>query len=210
MRQLNSHVSFLRTFLMAQYHAGRLETHKKTKELHLKFLPIYENYKNHYEMWQEARRRRSICIGILTFNDGEFDDCVADVSGEALAAAGRDRDSVLYRTFFPTGRIEESTSAPVENAVYTLERITAAHSAYPDAVPLVHIERMKTICEEIMQSIEGLNAQEALIGKHRAGMEIARIPLERQYNANANHLRLIFDNNTRLVDSFFLSTRSED
>lgn len=205
MERMTLKQSFQRVATMATFHLGRLETHKKTKELHAAYAPTVSNYVQHWTLWREARARRSVLLGVLDFADADFDDSVADLSGTVWAYADRDRTSVVYRTFFPEGRILETTSAPVELTQRAVDRLVAAYEQFPDAVPKEMVERMQQAGAEVLEAMEKVREQETIIAKYRANMEIARISVAKIYNDNASHVALLFSGKRRLVDSFFWS-----
>lgn len=210
MRLITHKTSFARVAALTAYHVGRLETHKKTKALLDVFVPIYQTYNSHWEKWNKARVRRAILFGILEFCDGDFDSAHSDLNSVLLAHVKRDRDSVVYRTFYPSGRLEETVNAPYTDTITTVNRIVAAHKAYPEAASQDLIDAIQATGADVISAADALRQHEVEIANHRANMQIARIPLVREYNNNPSHLRILFQNRKRLVESFFLDNIEDD
>ena len=113
------------------YLVRRLLAYKETTEILAGVEPSFHQFSAVLQARDAAIFERTVASGALEARVLGFDEALSVVSTAVLAKVRNDRDALAYRDFFPTGRILESTRAPVSEASRIIERIKAAAAKYP-------------------------------------------------------------------------------
>jgi hypothetical protein len=168
--------------------------------------PVRERYVSAVGVVAELSFEQQVLTGSITGEDSLFDPILSLINDHLLLGVGKNRDSEVYRSFYPSGRLQESTRAPSIEDPKIAERIAAAAKAHPNMVPDSQVTELVEVGARIAELISKAEANASALANANLALELATIPLVRLYNENFHQLRLLFPEREAFVESFYLRT----
>jgi len=153
---------------------------------------------------EEAVFQNRVIMGQLAFADAEFDRAVSVLNNLVLASVQGNRDSAVYRAFFPTGRTLETVRAAYADDQRAAQRVAQAAQANPGAASEAAVKAVTDAAQAVQQAVTALAGQGQAVAQAQTAVRVAQVAWVRAYNRAHPELQLLFPDQQGIVESFFV------
>lgn len=192
--------------------AIRLQSRPETKEMAPEIRAEVASIREGDDVWLEARQARIAASAEIVYLDEKVGEDVMDLSRAALVEVKGDRNDERYKRVF----IENPSEAlkPVGGSKQTRFVRAVINQVGAESTPFPALRDRASAIDGSLTALSDAEARrDALYVPEATALAERRARFEkacRTYNLTYPRLQLIFPNDPRLVESFFLGLSSRD